>query len=116
MGGGVGGEKDNLVNWDVVSEDKEQRGFGAPMESERERCPLVCCHQKQVQTTWKWMGSNIVIRESSCCRGRDIYQILHSFSSFCGFGVGNGKQCDFGKFWVRGAAFYKFVPLLYRLS
>jgi hypothetical protein len=23
VGGGVGGEKDNLVNWDVVSEDKE---------------------------------------------------------------------------------------------
>lgn len=36
MGGGVGGEKDNLVNWDVVSEDKEKRGFGAPMGRERD--------------------------------------------------------------------------------
>lgn len=28
MGGGVGREKDNLVNWDVVYEDKEKGVLG----------------------------------------------------------------------------------------
>lgn len=82
MGGGVGGEKDNLVNWDVVSEDKKN--------------PPVCCHQKQVQTTWKWMDSNIVIRESSCCLGEIFIKFFILSVLFVGLGWEMGNSVILG--------------------